>query len=177
MQYRERLRQFPSLVNCCTIDWYTPWPADALSAVAIKLLSPVAASTVPSTSLATQSNDTVSVDTQPSAVDPSAMEKMTNCLADSCRSIHADAAELSLRFRREEGRITYVTPTSYLELLTMFTSLLIQRKSAVAKLQQRYSVQSSKLFCRDCRERLLHALSRQDSQTLYPYLLESMQWC
>lgn len=68
------------------------------------------------------------------------MEKMTNCLADSCRSIHADAAELSLRFRREEGRITYVTPTSYLELLTMFTTLLIQRKGAVAKLQQRYAV-------------------------------------
>jgi len=25
---------FPSLVNCCTIDWFAEWPADALKAVA-----------------------------------------------------------------------------------------------------------------------------------------------
>ncbi len=24
--FRERLRQFPSLVNCCTIDWFKLWP-------------------------------------------------------------------------------------------------------------------------------------------------------
>jgi len=27
--FRTRLRQFPSLVNCCTIDWFTAWPQDA----------------------------------------------------------------------------------------------------------------------------------------------------
>ena len=27
---RNRLRMFPSLVNCCTIDWINPWPEDAL---------------------------------------------------------------------------------------------------------------------------------------------------
>ncbi len=31
---RDRLRQFPSLVNCCTIDWFFPWPAEGLTAVA-----------------------------------------------------------------------------------------------------------------------------------------------
>ena len=29
-----RCRQFPSIVNCATIDWYDPWPDDALIAVA-----------------------------------------------------------------------------------------------------------------------------------------------
>jgi dynein heavy chain len=24
--FRRRLRMFPSLVNCCTIDWFLPWP-------------------------------------------------------------------------------------------------------------------------------------------------------
>ena len=24
--FRERLRQFPSLINCCTIDWFHTWP-------------------------------------------------------------------------------------------------------------------------------------------------------
>lgn len=30
---RTRLRMFPSLVNCCTIDWVKPWPEDALLSV------------------------------------------------------------------------------------------------------------------------------------------------
>lgn len=25
---------FPSLVNCCTIDWFLPWPTEALLSVA-----------------------------------------------------------------------------------------------------------------------------------------------
>ena len=32
--FRNRLRMFPSLVNCCTIDWFREWPAEALYAVA-----------------------------------------------------------------------------------------------------------------------------------------------
>lgn len=35
---RERLRANPSLVNCCTIDWFGSWPEDALEAVALKQL-------------------------------------------------------------------------------------------------------------------------------------------
>jgi dynein heavy chain len=34
--FRSRLRQFPSLVNCCTVDWFQPWPADALEMVAFR---------------------------------------------------------------------------------------------------------------------------------------------
>lgn len=36
--WRARLRQFPSLVNCCVIDWFTEWPQDALTAVADRFL-------------------------------------------------------------------------------------------------------------------------------------------
>ena len=32
--FRSRLRQFPSLVNCCTIDWFSEWPDEALCSVA-----------------------------------------------------------------------------------------------------------------------------------------------
>ena len=39
--FRERLRKFPSLVNCCTIDWFSEWPADALQSVATQFLSEV----------------------------------------------------------------------------------------------------------------------------------------
>ena len=32
--FKTRLRMFPALVNCCTIDWFLPWPKDALQSVA-----------------------------------------------------------------------------------------------------------------------------------------------
>ena len=31
--FRSRCRMFPSLVNCCTIDWFTEWPEEALLSV------------------------------------------------------------------------------------------------------------------------------------------------
>ena len=31
--FRSRLRMFPSLINCCTIDWFTEWPEEALLGV------------------------------------------------------------------------------------------------------------------------------------------------
>ena len=34
--FRTRLRMFPSLVNCCTIDWFMPWRVQALRDVAVK---------------------------------------------------------------------------------------------------------------------------------------------
>ena len=40
---RARLRKFPSLVNCCTIDWFSEWPSDALKSVASQFLKVCAA--------------------------------------------------------------------------------------------------------------------------------------
>ena len=37
-KYFSPFRMFPSLVNCCTIDWFTEWPGDALEKVATKFL-------------------------------------------------------------------------------------------------------------------------------------------
>ena len=35
---RVRCRKFPSLVNCCTLDWFSNWPEKALLEVADKFL-------------------------------------------------------------------------------------------------------------------------------------------
>ena len=35
---RIRCRKFPSLVDCCTLDWFAPWPEDALLSVATNFL-------------------------------------------------------------------------------------------------------------------------------------------
>jgi dynein heavy chain len=39
--FRARLRQFPSLVNCCTIDWFSEWPDEALQSVASTFLGEI----------------------------------------------------------------------------------------------------------------------------------------
>jgi dynein heavy chain len=37
--FRNRIRMFPSLVNCCTIDWFSTWPEEALKSVAANSIS------------------------------------------------------------------------------------------------------------------------------------------
>ena len=32
-QLRVRCRKFPSLVDCCTLDWFAAWPEEALISV------------------------------------------------------------------------------------------------------------------------------------------------
>jgi dynein heavy chain len=39
--FKRRLRMFPSLVNCCAIDWFLPWPKEALQSVAEHFLNQV----------------------------------------------------------------------------------------------------------------------------------------
>ena len=36
---RLRCRNFPSLVNCCTLDWFKTWPKTALETVALRYIS------------------------------------------------------------------------------------------------------------------------------------------
>ena len=38
---RARCRQFPSLINCCTIDWFNEWPEEALLSVSNYFLANV----------------------------------------------------------------------------------------------------------------------------------------
>jgi dynein heavy chain len=45
----------------------------------------------------------------------------------------------------QAGRRNYVTPTSYLELITMFTTLLSAKRSEVLAAQHRYEIGLEKL--------------------------------
>ena len=97
--FRNRLRKFPSLVNCCTIDWFQTWPEDALQATAQRFLEEIEMSD----------------------------EIRAGCI-DMCKEFHTTTRELSERFLLELERHNYVTPTSYLELISTFKSLLDKKR-------------------------------------------------
>jgi len=39
--FRSRAKKFPAIINCTVIDWFHPWPQDALLSVAGKFLAEV----------------------------------------------------------------------------------------------------------------------------------------
>ncbi|XP_075883238.1 dynein axonemal heavy chain 12 isoform X2 [Nelusetta ayraudi] len=108
--FRNRLRQFPSLINCCTVDWFQPWPEEALERVA---------------------------DTFLLSLDMSESERQD--VIPICKTFHTSANTLSQRFLSELGRHNYVTPTSYLELMAAFRLLLSQKRDTVMKAKKRYT--------------------------------------
>ena len=114
--FRSRLRKYPALVNNCTIDWFFPWPRSALRAVGNKSLADIG---VPKE----QHADVVSV----------------------CTSFHEVARAQAIRCREQEKRFSYVTPTSYLELFTLFRKTLHTQRKEVVQAQQRYEQGLAKL--------------------------------
>ncbi|KAL7881400.1 hypothetical protein AOLI_G00082480 [Acnodon oligacanthus] len=114
--FRGRLRRFPALINCCTIDWFQSWPEDALQAVASRFLEDIE-----------MTDDT-----------------RAGCI-DMCQSFHTSTINLSAHFLNELQRYNYVTPTSYLELISTFKVLLERKRTEVMKLKQRYEVGLEKL--------------------------------
>lgn len=87
--FRERVRKFPSIVNCCTIDWFSEWPDEALQSVATRAF----------------------------AESDMNLGDHLESVTDVCKYMHMHVASTSREFLERLGRSNYVTPTSYLELL------------------------------------------------------------
>eukprot|EP00933_Yihiella_yeosuensis_P041142 TRINITY_DN35573_c0_g1_i1.p1 TRINITY_DN35573_c0_g1~~TRINITY_DN35573_c0_g1_i1.p1 ORF type:complete len:1671 (-),score=457.77 TRINITY_DN35573_c0_g1_i1:233-5206(-) len=114
--FRNRLRMFPSLVNCCTIDWFHEWPAEALYSVAKQQITG-------------------------QQVDLPNLEGSLKMF----QTIHQSVEHASKRFLKATNRNVYVTPTSFLELLTSFVGILADKRKEVGTLQRRYSVGLTKI--------------------------------
>ncbi|GFS18450.1 dynein heavy chain 1, axonemal [Elysia marginata] len=117
--FRARLRQFPALVNCCTIDWFRPWPADALRSVAVKYLNDLEDVTFP--------------------------DSVMDGMVEMCQKIHESVTRYSERFLEEMSRHNYVTPTSYLELLSCYSQLVSRRKRELSLASSRLSTGLNKI--------------------------------
>uniref|UniRef100_A0A5F8GCZ7 Dynein axonemal heavy chain 3 n=1 Tax=Monodelphis domestica TaxID=13616 RepID=A0A5F8GCZ7_MONDO len=114
--FRNRLRMFPSLINCCTIDWFQTWPTDALEMVANKFL------------------EDVELD-----------DEIRKQVVSMCKYFQESVRQLSLEFFGTLRRHNYVTPTSYLELILTFKTLLNSKRHEVDMMRNRYLVGLQKL--------------------------------
>ncbi|KAF5288992.1 hypothetical protein FQA39_LY03871 [Lamprigera yunnana] len=114
--FRNRIRKFPAIVNCCTIDWFQTWPEDALLAVATRFLGEVQLTN----------------------------EERKACI-EMCQEFHISTRNLSTEFYLRLRRRNYVTPTSYLELIKTFKEFLGKKRSEILRTKRRYEVGLDKL--------------------------------
>lgn len=115
--FRNRLRNFPSLVNCCTIDWFTNWPAEALQSVGLSILK--------TSDLGLGSNELSAV--------------------EMFKQIHMSVEKSSVSYYDTLRRRNYVTPTSYLELLSSFGKLIGMKRAEISTKKDRLQIGLDKL--------------------------------
>ena len=91
-QLRIRCRKFPSLVNCCTLDWFDNWPEDALLNVSRRFISSLEHST----------------------------DIVKEKLAHMFMEVHRSVEDVSVQFYNELRRKVYITPKSYLDGINLY---------------------------------------------------------
>ncbi|XP_063858635.1 dynein axonemal heavy chain 3-like isoform X1 [Scylla paramamosain] len=114
--FTSRLRMFPSLINCCTVNWFTTWPDEALEMVATTLLEDIKLEA----------------------------PLLAQCVS-ACQYFHHSVQLLANRFQEHLRRRHYVTASSYLELVFTFRQLLMQKRQAILTLRDRYVTGLEKL--------------------------------
>jgi len=92
---RVRCRNFPGMVNNANIDWYTPWPEDALLAVATRFLG-----------------------------QEDLPDELRSEIIGHAVMVHQNVAQFSADFLVQLRRHTYVTPKFYLDFLDTYKNLL-----------------------------------------------------
>jgi len=108
--FRNRCRMFPSLINCCTIDWYMAWPTEALLSVSARFLETM------------------------EGID----EETKSSLSSMCVTIHTSVAEAAERFFAELRRRYYTTPKSYLDLIDLYCKLLGVKRTQLQTQRERF---------------------------------------
>ncbi|GAB1598116.1 dynein heavy chain 3, axonemal-like [Argonauta hians] len=140
--FRNRLRMYPSLINCCTIDWFEQWPEDALQLVANKLLE-----------------------------DVEMHEDVRQQSVEMCKHFHVSVRVLAAKYYEALDHQTYVTPTSYLELIRIFKTLLSKKRMEILMLKDRYLVGLEKLEFSKSQINIM----QKELFSLQPRLLETSQ--
>eukprot|EP00898_Chlorokybus_atmophyticus_P005400 jgi/Chlat1/5861/Chrsp4S06373 len=126
--FRNRLRMFPGLVNCTTIDWFVEWPADALNEVAHKLIDNEESLLPAATSNNNSNNNTASSPQQPPP-----QQQLRDNICTLFQVAHQSVVSTSAAMLAQLRRHNYVTPTNYLEFVQGYRALLREKKQALGE--------------------------------------------
>ena len=114
--FNSSLRNFPCILNCCTVDWFTLWPADALHFVSHSFLK--------------------DIDFTP--------EELDGCTKVS-EFFHTSATVMADDAYDGETLFNCVTPATFLELNKLFRTLLETKRNEVNDMKQRFTVGLDKI--------------------------------
>jgi len=98
--FRTRARKFPAIVNCTVIDWFQPWPHEALFSVGKRFMAEV--------DLGSQG--------------------IRNTIEGFLPYSFTEVNKMANKFRQIERRHVYTTPKSFLELLKLYGVLLSKKR-------------------------------------------------
>ncbi|KAF8787223.1 Dynein beta chain like protein [Argiope bruennichi] len=96
---RSRSRKFPTLISCTCIDWFHPWPKDALVTVCNKFLEGL----------------------------PVLEPELRGSVADFVAFVYRSVNEISKSYLRKERRCVETTPKSFLQHIKTYKMLMQKR--------------------------------------------------
>ncbi|XP_071580099.1 dynein axonemal heavy chain 2 [Temnothorax nylanderi] len=125
--FRNRLRQYPSLINCTTIDWFLEWPREALLEVGNKFLMNL------NLTLTITGENKVEPRQSATAIPlPPLQDRMRDGIAASFSLIHDTVSQFSRRMAAEMKRYNYVTPVNFIELVVGYKEMLAKKRQDLA---------------------------------------------
>ena len=117
--FRDKSRQFPSIINCSTIDWFDKWSEKALVSVAMKTLK----------------NDK----------ELGLNEEMIKKVARISLEINKNVETESDIFFKQLRRKCYVTPSNFLDFLNLYSKFVKNQRNILPKKLEKYKLGLEKM--------------------------------
>ena len=118
-KFRNRARMFPGLFNCCTIDWFLPWPQNALASVASKFMG---------------------------EFELDATDEVKKAIIQHCAFVHMRVTTACDEYADKFRRQVYVTPKSYLTFIEEYQRVYKIKLSDLSVLRNSLKVGLDKLL-------------------------------
>ena len=99
---------FPSLVNCCTLDWVDAWPEEALLSVSKRFLG-------------TRGIEQLK-----------GKDELIDALGKMCVHVHSTVGEMAVEFANTLRRKVYTTPKSFLDLIRSYEIFLAEKRGELS---------------------------------------------
>jgi dynein heavy chain len=108
--FRIKARKFPGLINATSIDWFHPWPKDALIDVSSRFIADV----------------------------EFPEEDLLAKIALNMATVHSSIDDANVLFLKEARRHNYTTPKSFLELISFYKNILSVKRGNIEMNIQRF---------------------------------------